>query len=362
MKTTENISLGGYAFTIEADAYKELEAYLKEIRIGFSTDPSADEIIADIEERIAELLKEQTVPGMVVNMAMIYGIRKRIGNPKELTNEEVETVKEDSQSSPEPEPQPQPKPQPQQKKADRKSVKNRRLYRDMVGRVFGGVCSGIGAYFGIDAVLIRIIFLILFMIGLIGISDGPHILFSILLYCCLWIAMPAARTDEQKREMHGRPTDLKDYKDKNFDFDKEIKDISQSPGGRTLRRAGGVFIGILLLIWGLGGLLGGIFIPSMPELIDNQIADHIFQWGGLDAEEQLIAELLGGTTFWGLVLMMVGIGCIGIIYGGIMLLFDLNPPKWKPGLVIFIAWIISIFAIAAYTVKVVADALPGLFL
>lgn len=356
MKTTENISLGGYAFTIEKDAYGELESYLKEIKIGFSTDPSADEIIADIEERIAELLKEQTVPGMVVNMAMIQDIRKRIGNPEELTNEEVDTTKEDSQSSPEPQPQ------PQQKKADRKTGKNRRLYRDMVGRVFGGVCSGIGTYFGIDAVLIRIIFLILFMIGLIGINDGPHVLFSILIYCCLWIAMPAARTDEQKREMRGRPTDLKDYKDKNFDFDKEIKDISQSPGGRTLRRAGGIFLGIILLLIGLGGLLGGIFIPSMPEIIDNHIADQILRWGELNAEKQLFAELFGGTTFWGLVLMMLGIGCIGIIYGGVMLLFDLKPPAWRPGLVIFIAWIISIFAVAAYTVKVVADALPGLFL
>ena len=57
MKTTENISLGGYAFTIETNAYNELSTYLNEIRNAFGSDPSVDEIIADIEERIAELLK-----------------------------------------------------------------------------------------------------------------------------------------------------------------------------------------------------------------------------------------------------------------------------------------------------------------
>ena len=49
-----------------------------------------------------------------------------------------------------------------------------------------------------------------------------------------------------------------------------------------------------------------------------------------------------------------------MVYGGVMLLFDLKSPSWKPGLVIFISWIISIFVIIAYVIKIVADALPGL--
>ena len=82
----------------------------------------------------------------------------------------------------------------------------------------------------------------------------------------------------------------------------------------------------------------------------------------MDAEDQLLAGLFGGTTFWGLVLVMIGIGCVGIIYGAIMLLFDLKPPVWRPGLILFIAWIISVFSIAAYSIKVIADGLPDLFL
>jgi glutamyl-tRNA reductase len=85
MKTTENISLAGYAFTIETDAYEELGAYLSDIRTCFSGDASADEIVADIEERVAELLRERCISGMVVDLTMVRDIKKRIGNPALLS-------------------------------------------------------------------------------------------------------------------------------------------------------------------------------------------------------------------------------------------------------------------------------------
>ena len=129
MKTTENISLGGYAFTIETDAYNELSTYINEISRSFSADPSAEEIIADIEERIAELLKEQIVTGMVVNISMVQDIKKRIGNPKELAQDEPEPIKEESPAHQE----------EKQKKADKRASKGRMLYRNLSGRVFGGV-------------------------------------------------------------------------------------------------------------------------------------------------------------------------------------------------------------------------------
>ena len=347
MNNTENISLGGYAFTIETDAYAELETYINEIGSSFSSDPYAEEIIADIEERIAELLKEQTVPGMVINLPMIQEIRRRIGNPKELAQDEPN---EDCTATENPKKIHDPKTE----------KKNRRLYRDIDSRVFGGVCSGLGAYFGIDNVFIRLIFIILFIGGLFGLGEGPYIFISIIAYICLWIAMPAARTGEQKREMRGRPTDLKDYKGKDFDFDKEMKEVTQSPGGRTIRRIFSVFFGIFFLMIGLGGLLGGIFIPSVPEIINNEMAEHIARWGALDAEEQFAADIFGGTTFWVLVLVTLGIGSIGIIYGAVMLLFDLKSPAWRPGLILFIAWIISVFVIIGWMAVQVADALPEL--
>ena len=350
MKTTENISLAGYAFTVETDAYEELGAYLNEIRSCFSADPSAEEITADIEERIAELLREKCISGMVVDLDMVRDIKKRIGNPKQFAQEDTEqTLNSERQETSAPQ---------QDKKTEKKSWKNKRLWRNIDERVLGGVCSGLGTYFGLDKVIFRIFFLIFFLIGFLGIDDGPFFGFSVLAYICLWIAMPAARTAEQKREMKGKPMNLQNYKEKDFDFEKEVKEVAQSPAGQTARRAGGIFIGIILLIIGLGGLLGCVFIPAIPEIIEHEVTSHINHWGSLDAEEQLMSDIVCNMNFWGLVIVMLGIMCVGMIYGGIMLLFDLKSPSWRPGLVLFIAWIISIFVIAGWVVKTVADVLP----
>lgn len=349
MKTTENISLAGYAFTIETDAYEELGAYLSDIRTCFSSDASADEIVADIEERIAELLRERCIAGMVVDLPMILDIKKRIGNPKELAQEDA-----DASFKPEAEQAEQPK---QEKKTEKK---NKRIYRNIDERVLGGVCAGLGTYFGLDKVLFRIIFLVIFFISIFGSGDDPVLLFPILAYICLWIAMPAARTAEQKREMKGKPMDLNSYKDKDFDFGKEVKEVVKSPAGQTFERVGGVFLGILLLLAGFGGLVGCAFIRVLPEIFSHEVAEHINRWGSLNAEEMIVEQLLTGTTFWSMVMVIVGILCIWFIYNGVMLLFNLKAPSWKPGLVIFIAWIISIFVLAGWVAVTVADVLPTL--
>lgn len=351
MKTTENISLAGYAFTIETDAYEELEAYLNEIHEAFAADASAEEITADIEARVAELMKEKYISGMVVDIDMVREIKRRIGDPKMLANEDAEAVEMPEQAEPQKE---------NEKKKHHDYWKSRRLFRNMDERVLGGVCSGLGTYFGIDKVLFRILFLIFFFLGFIGFDDGPYFGFSVLGYICLWIAMPAARTAEQKREMKGKPMNLKSYKEKDFDFGKEVKEVVKSPAGQTFERVGGVFLGILLLLAGFGGLVGCAFIRVLPEIFSHEVAEHINRWGSLNAEEMIVEQLLTGTTFWSMVMVIVGILCIWFIYNGVMLLFNLKAPSWKPGLVIFIAWIISIFVLAGWVAVTVADVLPTL--
>ena len=348
MKTTENISLAGYAFTIETDAYAELGTYLNDIREAFRADANAEEITADIEERIAELLREKCISGMVVDMTMVRDIKTRIGNPKELAQDDTD---------------PAPASPSAVKDEQKKSWKAKRLYRNIDEKVFGGVCSGLAAYFGLDKALVRLAFMIILFISFICMvndGDGPYFIFPMIAYICLWIAMPAARTAEQKREMKGKPMDLNSYKYKDFDFGKEVKEAVQSPTGQTIERVGGVFLGILLLLAGFGGLVGCAFIRVLPEIFTHEVAEHINRWGSLDAEGMIVEQLLTGTTFWGMVMIIVGILCIWFIYNGVMLLFNLKAPSWKPGLVIFIAWIISIFILAGWVGLTIADALPTL--
>ena len=229
-----------------------------------------------------------------------------------------------------------------------------KLYRNIDERVFGGVCSGLGLYLGIDKVLIRLIFLLLFVIGF---AEDGFFCISMVSYVCLWIAMPAARTVEQKREMKGRPVRLDSYKSKDFDINKEVKEAVESPGGQTIMRVMGVIIGSIFVIIGISGLIGCIIIPSMSTVIGTFVTERIA--GGLLAEEALIAsKICSSTTFWALVLVMIGIMCVSFIYSGIMMLFNLKSPSWKPELVLFIAWLISICVIAAWTLKTVAEVLP----
>lgn len=358
MKKTENISLAGYAFTIEAEAYEELAAYLKDIKEAFRSDANAEEITADIEERIAELLREKCITGMVVDTTMVRNIRQLIGNPKQLAQEDTDQTFEEDKAE-------QVKEPAQDKKTDRKSWKTRRMFRNMDEKVLGGVCSGLGTYFGVDKVLFRIgfvIFTVLPFIGHWGIVQ-LGLLPIPFLYCALWIAMPAARTDDQKREMKGKPTNLESYRNSDFDFKTEVKEAAQSPAGQTAKRAGGIFLGTLLLVIGLVGMIGCAIIPSAQSLISHEIAEEITDWGPLDAEEQFIADLLTcNDTFWVMILVIVGLLFIWFLYNGIMLIFGLKYPSWKPGLIIFISWVISIFVFAGYVAKLTADSLGTLLI
>ena len=341
MKKTENISLAGYSFTIEADAYAELEKYLNDIRAVFAADENAEEIASDIEERIAELLSERCWNGMVVNLGMIEAIKEQIGDPKAMAEDE---------NAPENEPEKDMKPLPVKKK----------IYRNIDERVFGGVCSGLGAYFGIDKVFIRIIFLIIFFITFISTvdhGDGPWFMFTVLAYIALWIAMPAARTVEQKCEMKGKPMKLEGWKD--FDLKAEINETAASPFARAFVRIGGVFLGLLLLLAGFASLLGSIVLPAVPEILSN----YQEEWGSIsDTGEQFLMILTTEPIFWVLLVTTAVLMGIWFVYNGIMLIFNLKAPKWRPGTVLFIAWIFSLMALAAWTVRMTAEFLPTLTL
>lgn len=341
MKTTENISLGGLAFTIEADAYTELNKYIEEISGCFRNDPCGSEILEDIEVRISELLKEKCSVGTVVSLAMVEDIKKRIGDPKELGEQDQETRAEDSQSD-------------ESHRQVKESFRERRIYRDVDNRVLGGVCAGLGEYFNLDKVIFRVLFLIFFVLGFIDGDEGLFMI-SFVAYLILWIAIPAARTVEQKCEMRRKPINLEGFKSKENRFEREVKEVVESPAGRTLGRVLLTVVGIILLAIGMGGLFSLIFIPSVHEIAE---AAMIAEMSPFDAEEMLAINLIRSNTFWWMIMANMGILFIGLIYGGIMLIFDFKRPVWKPGLVLFIAWIISFFVLAAWILAQVADWLP----
>ncbi|MFQ3269424.1 MAG: hypothetical protein ACI9B2_001233, partial [Flavobacteriales bacterium] len=137
MKKTVNINLGGIIFHIDEDAFEQLNAYLSRIKSHYQEEEGCEEIVSDIESRIAELLQERNID--IISTAQVDTIVEIMGNPENY--EEVEEpLKSENENS------------------NKKTKK--RIYRDKDNEVIGGVCSGIAAYFDVDPVIIRLLALV----------------------------------------------------------------------------------------------------------------------------------------------------------------------------------------------------------
>ncbi len=188
MKITVSINLGGYSFNIDEDAYAELKHYLKNLELHFAGEESSSEILSDIETRMAELFRTKlTSYKQVINMEDVRQVISVLGTPEDISDNNGPSAQEKF-SSP----------------------GYHRMYRDPDHRVIGGVCSGMGAYWDIDPVIVRIIFVVLAIGGGLG----------LLVYLILYIVIPEAKTTAQKIEMKGNPVNIHNIKDsvkKEFD-------------------------------------------------------------------------------------------------------------------------------------------------
>ena len=188
MKITVSVNLGGYSFNIDEDAYAELKRYLKSLEIHFAGEESSSEILADIEARMAELFRTKiTNYKQVITLSDVSQVISVLGTPEDISDN-------DSRSA-----------------GEKFSTPGyHRMYRDPDHRLIGGVCAGMGAYWDIEPWIIRIIFLVLTMMGGLG----------ILVYLILYIVLPEAKTTAQKIEMKGEPVNIHNIKDnvkKEFD-------------------------------------------------------------------------------------------------------------------------------------------------
>ena len=91
-----NINLGGYPFTIDDDAYHTLDKYLATIKRHFSRSEGCDDIITDIEARIAELFNQELKGQPIVGMREVDRVIKVMGTPEEFGAEEDTTIHENA--------------------------------------------------------------------------------------------------------------------------------------------------------------------------------------------------------------------------------------------------------------------------
>lgn len=179
MKKIININLSGRVIPIEDSAYEKLQAYIESLRRYFANEESRDEIINDIESRIAELLHEKIRKGAETTTdADINEIIASMGTIEDFEAAEKENIASSTTASSSNQGQNQE--QQQQQYTSTKQTSRGRLYRDSNDKFIGGVCSGIASYLNVDSAVIRLLFAIL------GFATGV----GFLAYIILWIILP----------------------------------------------------------------------------------------------------------------------------------------------------------------------------
>ncbi len=263
MNKTVNINIGGLFFHIDEDAYQKLSRYFDAIKRSLSNSSGKDEIMKDIEMRVAELLTEkQKSDKHVINNKDVDEVIVVMGQPEDyrIDDDSTETKSEPYYNIP----------------------NRKKLYRDKDRGLIGGVCTGLGHYFGVEAVWIKIIFLLLAFTS-----------FGIIAYIILWIATPKAITTSEKLEMTGEPVTISNiekkvreefenvsnkFKNANYDeMGNQVKSGAERVAnglGDVIMKVFGAFakvLGAIILVFSamsLAGIFIGLFTFGTTSFID----------------------------------------------------------------------------------------------
>lgn len=177
MNKTLNINLAGLIFHIDEDAFKQLERYLDTLKRQFRQTDGGNEIVSDIESRIAELFRERTSNSKeVITLTDVLEVIEVMGQPEDYADTAADEESEGIHTG---------------------YTRSKRIFRDPDHRVIAGVSSGVAAYFNIDAIWIRLLFVLLFF-------SGP----GFLVYIIMWIVIPKAKTTADKLMMRGEPVNI----------------------------------------------------------------------------------------------------------------------------------------------------------
>ena len=193
MNEIKKCSIAGISFTLEKEAYEALQAYIKSLNDTYKDNPDGEEILADIEARIAELILSAQPADAIIAKPLIDNIIKQLGSAEEIDDDGSEHHAETTDLNGNPR-------------------IPRRLYRDLENRKLGGVCAGVANYFDIDSTWIRLALFIPLLLTSLGSVEifrwmgafmGNLFGFLIIGYIIMWFTIPAASSARQKLEMKG---------------------------------------------------------------------------------------------------------------------------------------------------------------
>ncbi|MEQ8624560.1 MAG: PspC domain-containing protein [Vicingaceae bacterium] len=351
MNKTVTANISGVVFHIEVDAYEKLNRYLSTIKTYFRDSEGKDEIMADIEARIAELFKEDMEPGKevitVINVEKVISI---MGEPEQYMEEASDTSYNEEN---------------QQTGSD---FRSRKLYRDPDDNMIGGVCSGLSYYFGIDKIWFRAAFLIALIAG-----AGT----GVIIYIILWIIVPSPKTTAEKLEMKGEPINVENIgntiKDEFNGFKKKVK--SKDTKGYVQKAENSIYkffdfllkvlvyffkfifklVGVALVIaslFALASILTIVFGGPVNFSLSNANIDG--NWFTDFASIVFNSSSLFYLGYIGLLLVVL-IPILGLLYGGLKLLFKIPSSNRAVSISATSLWILGLIMVSIAAVSTISE-------
>jgi len=339
MNKTVNINLGGMFFHIDEDAYQKLNRYFDAVKRSLSNSTGKDEIMKDIEMRIAELLTEKNRGDkQVVGIKDVEEVIVVMGQP--------EDYRIDDEGAPE-----------TTYAFNSETKRKKKLYRDKDKGMIGGVAAGFGHYLGIDALWVRILFIV-----------SPFITFgtSLVIYLILWILMPPAETTTEKLEMTGEPVNISNIEKKvreEFDsLSEKIKNVDYDKYGNQAKNAGerigSTLSSIILKIFSIIGKVIGAFLvvtaaSTLVSLLLFAITAGSLTFGEFPWTEYV--ENFTDVPLW--IIGLLTLGAVGIpfffllILGLKLLITNMKSIGNTIKYTLLALWLISVGVLIAFGIK-----------
>ncbi len=350
------MNLSGIIFHIEEDAYEMLNKYLSTIRGYFNDSEGRDEIMSDIESRIAEMLQEKvsTTKQAVLKMD-VESVIAVMGKPEEFAGDNADNSNNGTKT---------------ENKTSEDGSKRRRVFRDPDDKVVGGVCSGIANYFDFDPIWLRAAFAISFFVFGSG----------LILYIILCIIIPKAKTTAEKLEMRGEKVDInnisksvneefEEFKQRMEKFGNDVSSKENRQRVRTSTQKAADFIGdvlknifqivgkifsVVLIVFAvfmivilLGSLFGRNFIHMNTNDVDFSYSIYDMMHSIFPNDLPIEFAIIGLVLFLGLPLL-------SMIYGGVRYLFGIKQKNKIVSYTSTILWLTGL-AFIIYVVYQISD-------
>jgi phage shock protein PspC (stress-responsive transcriptional regulator) len=341
MNKTVNINLAGTFFHIDEDAFGKLQRYLDAIKRSLSDPQGSDEIIKDIEARIAELFSEKLKsPTQVVMLKELDEVIAVMGQPEDYAVDDE--IFED------------------QPKSSRRSSGHKQLFRDIDNKFIAGVASGLSHYLGIDTIWVRLIWILLTIF-----SSGTFII----IYILFWILVPGAETTSDKLKMTGEPINIsnieKKFKEGYENVAEKVKNVDYDKYGQQVKRSthnffdtlGNIFLTLFkIFVKFLGALVIIISLSTLVGLVVGLFtAGSLGVWGHGELMDWYQMVDTTHAPLWLISLMAffaIGIPFFALFILGLkMLVTNLKSIGLVAKIALFVIWLASIITLGIFGIR-----------